>query len=120
VHVAYATTQDGFGGGTAQGPHGLLRDSDDFAGSDAEQLDTKVTQGSAVITSVISGAFAFRTGGDLLSGVGVVPKLVVVSHDSDDQLTLSAPWSGPSGQVKIAYHHGQANYCVHFAMDEQH
>jgi hypothetical protein len=120
VHVGYALTQDGSGslGGKVNGLRGLLRDSDDFLGSDAESLDADVTKGSAVIKSATTGGFARRTAGDLLSGTGVAPGVVVLSHDSDDQLTLSAPWSGDSARISASYHHGQANYCVHFAMDE--
>jgi hypothetical protein len=120
VHVGYALTQDGGGslGGKVNGLRGLLRDSDDFTGSDAESLDTDVTKGSAAIKSATAGGFARRTAGDLLSGTGVAPGAVVVSHDSDDQLTLSAPWPGDSARINASYHHGQANYCVHFALDE--
>jgi len=118
--VGYALTQDGGGslGGKVNGLRGLLRDSDDFAGSDAESLDTDVVKGSSAIKSASAGGFARRTAGDLLSGSGVAPGAVVVSRDSDDQLTLSAPWSGDSARLKISYHHGQANYCVHFAITE--
>ncbi len=120
VHVGYALTQDGGGslGGKVNGLRGLLRDSDDFVGSDAESLDTDVSKGSASIKSAVAGGFSRRTAGDLLTGTGVPPGSVVVSHDSDDQLTLSAPWSGDSARLRISFHHGQANYCVHFALDE--
>jgi hypothetical protein len=120
VHVGYALTQDGGGslGGQVDGLRGLLRDSDDFAGSDAEQIDTKLSNGSAVITSATAGGFTFRTAGDLLGLPDTMTSAVVLSRDSNDQLTLSAPWSGASGQIKLAYHHGQANFCVHFALDE--
>jgi hypothetical protein len=120
VHVGYALTQDGGGslGGRVNGLRGLLRDSDDFAGSDAESLDTDVVKGSSTIKSATAGGFARRTAGDLLSGTGVAPGTVVVSRDSDDQLTLSAPWAGDSARIQVAFHHGQANFCVHFAMDE--
>jgi hypothetical protein len=120
VHVAYALTQDGGGslGGKVNGLRGLLRDSDDFSGSDTESLDTDFSKGSAVIKSGAAGGFALRTMGDVPSGSGVAPGAVVISHDTDDQLTLSTPWSGENARLKISYHHGQANYCVHFAMDE--
>lgn len=120
VHVSYALTQDGGGslGGKVNGLRGLLRDSDDFAGSDAESVDTDVVKGSSALKSATAGGFARRTAGDLLSGSGVAPGTVVVSHDSDNQLTLSAPWSGDSARIPISYHHGQANYCVHFALTE--
>ena len=43
LRVAYAITQDGDGlqGGTDQGMRGQLRDSDDFVGHDAEQLEAR-------------------------------------------------------------------------------
>jgi hypothetical protein len=119
VHVAYALTQDGTGyqGGTVQGMRGLLRDSDDFEGYDAETLPAQVTAGSATVKSTTPGAFARRAGMDVITGTGVPADTIVASHDSDDQVTLSAPWPGPSGTVMLAFHHDEHNYCVHFSMD---
>jgi hypothetical protein len=120
VQVAYAITQDGGGtqGGTVLGLRGLLRDSDDFEGSDAEDIDTVVTQGSAGIKSAAAGAFLRRTSGDMLTGTNAPPTTVVATRNSNDDLTLATPWPNASGTVKLHYHHSQANYCVHFAMAE--
>jgi hypothetical protein len=121
VRVAYAITQDGDGlqGGTNQGMRGQLRDSDDFVGHDAEQLEAQVTAGSAVITSTAPGGFVRRAGRDIVTGADVAADTVVVSHDSDDQLTLSSPWAGASGTVMLSFRHDMHNYCVHFAMDAE-
>jgi hypothetical protein len=120
VQVAYAITQDGNGslGGTVQGLRGLLRDSDDFEGSDAEDIETTVTMGSPSVKSAAAGAFLGRTSGDILTGTNVPPNMVVASRISNDELTLALPWPNASGTVKIHYHHNQANYCVHFAKTE--
>ncbi len=121
VTVGYALTQDGSAtaGGMVSGLRGLLRDSDDFVGYDAEVLPTQVTQGSAVVTSASNGEFVYRAGWDLVSGAGLPMDTIVVSHDSDDQLTLSAPWPGASGTASLSYHHDERNFCVHFSMTEE-
>jgi hypothetical protein len=121
IRVAYAITQDGEGlqGGTDQGMRGQLRDSDEFVGYDAEELEAQVTAGSAVITSTSPGAFVRRAGRDIVTGAGVAADTIVVSHDTDDQLTLSSPWAGASGTAMLSFRHDAYNYCVHFAMDVQ-
>jgi hypothetical protein len=120
VHVAYAITQDGMGyqGGTDLGMRGLLRDSDEFTGWDAETIESRVTSGSAVITSVQPSGYARRAGHDIVTGAGLVSDRVVTSRDNDGQITLSAPWPGPSGTAMLAFRHDERNYCVHFAMNE--
>jgi hypothetical protein len=121
VTVGYALTQDGSNsqGGLVSGLRGLLRDSDEFVGYDAEVLVTQVTQGSAVVTSTSSGEFVHRAGWDLVSGAALPTNAIVVSHDSDDQLTLSVPWAGASGMETFSYHHDERNFCVHFSMMEE-
>jgi hypothetical protein len=52
-----------------------------------------------------------------VTGPSAPKDLVVASHDSDDHLTLSAPWPGPTGGVMLTFHHDEHNYCVHFSMD---
>jgi hypothetical protein len=120
VNVAYAITQEGMGnqGGTPLGMRGLLRDSDEFAGYDAEMLECQVTQGSATVASTSAGAFVRRAGRDIVSGAGVPADTTVTTHDSDDKLTLSAPWTGATGKVMLSFRHDERNYCVHFAMNE--
>ena len=75
-----------------------------------------MTMGSAVVTSASAGAFVRRAGWDAVSGSGFAKGTVVLSHDSDDQLTLSAPWTGASGAAMLSMHHDEHNYRVHFAM----
>jgi hypothetical protein len=120
VTVAYALTEDGGGAqaGTVQGMRGLLRDSDDFVGSDVEDIQLDVTQGSSAIKSAQAGGFLRRTAQDVLSGAGVPADSVVLARDSNDQLTLAAPWPAASGRITATFHHEQANYCVHFSMPE--
>lgn len=121
VTVGYALTQDGSGtaGGMVSGLRGLLRDSDELVGYDAEVLPTQVTQGSAVVTSASNGGFMYRAGWDQVSGGALPADTIIVSHDSDDQLTLSNAWQGASGTETLAYHHDERNFCVHFSMAEQ-
>jgi len=120
VHVAYALTQDGMGyqGGTDLGMRGLLRDSDEFTGWDAETIESRVTYGSAVITSVNPFGYARRAGHDIVTGAGLMSERVVTSRDNDAQVTLSGAWPGPSGTVMLAFRHDERNYCVHFSMSE--
>jgi hypothetical protein len=119
VHVAYALTQDGQGtqGGSPMGMRGQLRDADDFMGYDVETLPAQLTAASTAVTSTTPGAFVHRAGWDIVTGPSVPAGLVVVSHDTDDHLTLSAPWAGASGVVMLTFHHDEHNYCVHFSMD---
>ena len=119
--VRYAITQDGDGNqaGEVLGLRGLLRDSDPFLGVDAETIATKVTQGSRTITSVELSAFRRRAGYDIVSQNGVPIAPVVSSRDSDEQLTLSAPWPGATGTVPLSFHYDLYNYCVHFSMPAQ-
>jgi hypothetical protein len=97
---------------------GLLRDSDDFAGHDAETIDSQVTRGSTAVTSAAAGGFIRRAGWDIVSGSDVPPDTIVTRHESDDRLTLSAPWPSPSGKVKLSYRHDERNFCVHFSLKE--
>jgi hypothetical protein len=118
ITVRYAIAQDGADnqGGSVLGLRGLLRDSDPFVGADVEEISTRVTQGSRVVTSAVAGAFRRRTGYDVVSREGAPTGLVVTSRDSDDQLTLSAPWTGDTGTVPLSFRYDQYNYCVHFAL----
>jgi hypothetical protein len=116
--VRYAMTQDGElnQGGDIAGLRGQLRDSDPFVGADAETISATVTSGEAVIKSVDKGAFRRRAGYDIVSEAGVENGLVVVSRDSDEQLTLSAGWPGKSGPVSVSFRYDLYNYCVHFSL----
>jgi hypothetical protein len=114
--VAYALTQDGGGwlGGYGAGMHGLLRDSDTFAGYSTEMIDVTVKNGSAVITAG-ANAFSRRAYFDIVTGAGV-PDDTVVTAVTSTQITLSTPWTGTAGNVKLSFHHNHYNYGVHFAM----
>lgn len=108
----------GSAGGTNQGLWGLLRDSDEFVGYDAETPEGQVTAGSAVVTSATTGGFVHRTGWDLVSGTRVPANTIVVSQDSDSQVSLSAPWPGATGSISLSMHHDEHNYCVPFSMTQ--
>lgn len=115
LRLAYATTADvqGFPNGTSL--HGQLRDSDELVGYDAERLLVQVTSGSAEV-ALGAGVFTGRAGRDLVDAPGL-PKGTRVVAIKPDALTLSAPWSGPSGGVELVFHHDQHNYCVHFSLE---
>jgi hypothetical protein len=119
VTVRYALSQDGTGfqGGTALGMRGLLRDSDAFVGYDAETVDVTVTQGSAVVTTT-GNAFARRTGWDIVTGNGIAADTIVLRQDTANQVTLSAPYTGPTGAAKLTFRHDTYNWAVHFAIPE--
>ena len=120
VNVGYALTQDGTGelAGSPDGLRGLLRDSDPFQGYDAETLECAVEQGSPIVKSTTPGALVRRSGRDVVAGSAIPRGTLVLSQDSDDQLTLSAPWPGPSGKVSLSFNHEEWNFCVHFSMTE--
>ncbi len=116
--VRHAMTQDGTinAGGTPDGHTGLLRDSDGFVGYDAETIRCNVTQGSPVVTSVAPNGFARRAGRDDVTGASLAAETVIAQKTSDAQVTLSQPWSGPSGTADLSMHHDQHNYAVHFEL----
>lgn len=118
LKLAYAITADLNLPAGAAPYRGELRDSDSFVGWDAESIEAATTAGSNVITAAVAGGFARRAAWDIAAGPNVPPGTVVVSHDSDDQLTLSQP-VGASGRSGLSFHHDEANFCVHFAMDVQ-
>jgi hypothetical protein len=120
--LGYAVTQDAdpgqWLGGYDAGLHGLLRDSDTFPGYSLEAIPVQATQGSATITAA-AGAFARRGSFDLVTGGGLPADTIVstvVTQASGDQVTLSAPWTGPTGAATLTFQHDNYNYCVHFAM----
>jgi hypothetical protein len=117
--LRYALTQDGIGiqGGTDLGMRGQLRDSDTLVGYDLQTIECNVTNGSRIVTSVVSGAFAGRTGHDVVQGCDVPDNMVVKSKDSGQQLTLSTPWPGATGTGFLTFHHDQHNYCVQFELE---
>jgi hypothetical protein len=118
LSVRYAIAQDGTGnqGGKVVGLRGQLCDSDEFVGADEEVIAVELTNGSSIATRVVEGAFKRRTAYDIVTGPGAPEDLVVLSQDSDNQLTLSKVWPGESGVVNLTFRHNQRNYAVHFAM----
>jgi hypothetical protein len=120
--LGYAVTQDAdpssWLGGYDAGLHGLLRDSDMFRGYAVETIAVQATQGSPMLTAA-AGAFLRRGATDLVTGGGLPADTVVssvLSQASGDQMTLSTPWTGPSGAAMLTFQHDNYNYCVHFAM----
>ncbi len=118
LEVSYAVTPDGpdFGGGSVLGLRGQLRDSDDFVGDDKESVAVTVTNGSRVVTAAAPRGLKRRSGYDLVSGAGLPEGVVVLSQDSDEQVTLSAPWPGETGLVELTFQYDHSNYCVHFSL----
>jgi hypothetical protein len=118
LEVSYAVTPDGpdFGGGSVLGMRGQLRDSDDFVGDDRETVQVIVTNGSRVVSAAAARGLKRRSSYDLVSGSGLPDGVVVLSQDSDEQVTLSAPWSGETGTVELTFQYDHSNYCVHFSM----
>jgi hypothetical protein len=115
--VGYGLTQDtadAYQGGTDLGPHGQLRDSDDFAGYDIETIEVNVTNASTGI-SVATGGFSHRAAFDWVSG-GDLPDGTLVSSILWDGITLSEPWPGATGKAMLTFRHNHNNYCVHFAL----
>jgi hypothetical protein len=115
LKVRYATV-NGYGQSFPNGsyPRGQLRDSDEFVGYDAEKIQVQVTSGMTQVKGA-TGAFARRTGRDVVTGTGLAAGTIVVSMMADT-MTLSAPWTGASGMAELSFHHDLHNYCVHFSM----
>lgn len=118
LYVAYAYTQfdPDEQGGTDLGMRGQLRDSDDFKGYSAQTLEVNVTNGATEVTSDTPSAFAHRAVRDLVTGADLPDDTIITATDGDTQLTLSAPWSGPTGKATLTFQHDHRNYCVHFRM----
>jgi hypothetical protein len=120
--LGYAVTQDSDPGmnlgGYGAGLHGLLRDSDTFSGASVEAIAVQATQASPMLTAA-AGAFVRRGSSDLVTGGGLPADTIVssvISQASGDQMTLSTPWTGPTGAAMLTFQHDNYNYCVHFAM----
>jgi hypothetical protein len=103
-------------GGRGRGRRGSLCDSDPWRGYDELKLNCGVTAGSNTIT-VTGNAFKpvgwyFRVAGASFSGKSPI----VTGRVSDNQLTLSEPWTGPTGTVPLIFWSDQSNYCIHFKL----
>jgi hypothetical protein len=113
--VRYAMTSEGPGAPTVP-RRGQLRDSDTFVGTDAETISCQVTNGSAQVRAAQSGGFHRRGVRDLALGASLAAETIVSAQASDDQITLSHPWTGASGTVDLQFRSDQRNYCVAFEM----
>jgi len=116
--VGYAMAQDESGAmaGPTRGRRGQLRDSDPLVGLDAETIACSVTSGSPQIQARTPNAFRARGGRDLAEGSGLMANAIVLAKMSDSSVTLSQPWTGPSGMADIRFRSDQRNYCVSFEM----
>jgi hypothetical protein len=114
--VGYAVTPDADGGswgGHELGMHGQLRDSDTFPGYAVESIEVQATQGSPLLKGAPS-AFLRRGDLDIVSG-GNLAADTVIADLGVDSVTLSSPWTGPTGKATLTFHHNHYNYCVHFS-----
>ena len=116
VDRKHASDRVGHWLGEVDRARGQLRDSDAFVGYDTVTIEAQLTNGSASATSAIAGAFGRRAGRDVVTGTGLAADTIVRTI-AGDTVTLSAPWTGPTGKALLAFHHDQHNYCVHFAED---
>jgi hypothetical protein len=116
--VRYAMLQDAqiASGGDEVGRRGQLRDSDPLVGLDAETIPCNVEQGSSVVTATEPGAFARRTLRDVAAGAGFAPDTIIADKPSDTVLTLTSPWTGPTGSAPVSFHYDQRNYAVAFQL----
>jgi hypothetical protein len=109
--VRYALTQDGMGyqGGTELGMRGQLRDSDARIGYDLETIPCNVTNGSPGVSAVTPDVFVGRTGRDLVDSDMLPDGTIVRLKNSNQEVTLSRDWPGPTGTVDLSFHHDQHN-----------
>jgi hypothetical protein len=124
VTVRYAMTQDADARpsprGGPIGRRGQLCDSDALRGWDAETVACRVEHGSPVVRAAptANGApFAARTRRDVVVAPGLPAGTVVLEKTSEDELTLSSPWAGPSGTSSLSFYYDQRNFAVAFALD---
>jgi hypothetical protein len=116
--VGYAMAQDDDGAmaGPTRGRRGQLRDSDPLVGLDAETISCAVTSGSAQVQAKTPNGFRVHGDRDLAEGAGLKAETIVTAKASESALTLSQPWTGPSGTADIKFRSDQRNYCVAFEM----
>jgi hypothetical protein len=122
LSVSYAMTQDattGYQGNTGMGRRGQLRDSDSFVGIDAETIACAVQNGSTSVSCPGMAALQYRSQYDVVSqkgGTGVAQGTIVAAIGDANDLTLSRPFSGPSGMTELSFSHDQKNYLVQFTL----
>jgi hypothetical protein len=95
---------------------GQLRDSDPFVGIDAENISCQVTQGSSAVHAVAATALHRRGPRDVVSAAGLAPDTIVAAQSSEQDVTLSKPWTGASGTAVLIFRSDHRNYGVAFEM----
>jgi hypothetical protein len=119
--VRYAMTQDAttLAGGLASGRFGQLHDSDPLVGVDAVEFDCNLTSGSTAVTPATAGAFMMRTAHDMVDvvggGAGLAPNTTVIALNPSN-VSLSNPWTGPTGPARLRFRSNQWNYAVAFEL----
>jgi hypothetical protein len=119
--VRYAMTQDAaaLAGGLASGRFGQLHDSDPLVGVDAVEFDCNLTSGSTAVIPATTGAFMMRTAHDMVDvvggGPGLAPDTTVVALNPSN-VSLSNPWTGPTGPARLRFRSNQWNYAVAFEL----
>lgn len=101
--VRYAMTPERFGwsNGPQTGRRGQLRDSDPVLGDDLTSIPSVVTPGSTVLTAAAGASFDALGEREQVTNMSGGIEAVVVHIDPPASLTLSAPWPGPSGQIRL-------------------
>jgi hypothetical protein len=95
---------------------GQLRDSDPFVGIDAETISCQVAQGSTAVHAAAAAAFHRRGPRDVVSASGLAADTIVSVQSSEQDLTLSKPWTGASGTAPLMFRSDHRNYAVAFEM----
>jgi hypothetical protein len=114
-------TQDAtqLAGGLASGRFGQLHDSDPLIGVDAVEFDCNMTTNSTAVTPATAGAFMMRTAHDMVDvaggGAGLAPDTTVVAL-TPSNVSLSNPWTGPTGPARLRFRSNQWNYAVAFEL----
>ena len=114
--VRYAMTQDsdgpkGFRGSEADGRLGQLVDSDSFEGEDAETIEVLATRGSPVL----DGPFGRHGRRDRVVGPGLPTGAVLVTSSATNG-TLSSPYSGETGKLRVHVFSDMRNHAVMFEL----
>jgi hypothetical protein len=113
--VRYAMTQDvnGYTAGAFLARAGQLRDSDPFAGFDRVRVTAEVTVGAST-ARITAGSLDGHGVRALVHGAGLGTGAVVTAVGAGNTLSLSRPWTDPSGTVELSVQSDQRNYAVQF------
>ena len=103
LFVRYAMTPEhnGFGNGPITGRRGQLRDSDPFVGMDQQTMRCQVTNGSTAATVAPMMSIATVGARDIVTGAGLAVDTIVQSVVPPLRLTMTRPWSAPTGMYDI-------------------